>query len=357
MKKFFLRIGLGIVFAATFVISIHLSLADTVTPNLSLVKPSVGSAGWGTTINNNYDTLDAPFASTSSGHEHLGTAGEGPRIALTTAVSGTLPVANGGTGATTASGARSNLGAAASGANTDITALTGLTAPAIGIGTASPSISLQIDGTSTTTSSIQATASSGTDAVQFIARRSLVGPAAVQSGDVLGVLSFRGYTGSGYSGSRAAIASSATENWTATANGTRVAFQTTPNGSTALATTMTLENDIVGMGTANLAADSKLEVAGHITSEGAEPAVSACGTTPTISGSDNAGKVTTGTGAITSCTLTFANAWAAAPACIANDETDLTVTWRAVSTTTTLVIDSPSVIASDVFSYICLGRG
>jgi hypothetical protein len=40
---------------------------------------------------------------------------------------GTLPIANGGTGATTASGARSNLGAAASGANSDILSLSGLT--------------------------------------------------------------------------------------------------------------------------------------------------------------------------------------------------------------------------------------
>lgn len=38
-----------------------------------------------------------------------------------------LPVASGGTGSTTASGARSALGAAASGANSDITSLTGLT--------------------------------------------------------------------------------------------------------------------------------------------------------------------------------------------------------------------------------------
>lgn len=41
----------------------------------------------------------------------------------TITAAGTLAVANGGTGSTTASGARSNLGAAASGANTDITAL------------------------------------------------------------------------------------------------------------------------------------------------------------------------------------------------------------------------------------------
>lgn len=38
-------------------------------------------------------------------------------------LTGTLPVANGGTGSTTAAGARTALGAAASGANTDITAL------------------------------------------------------------------------------------------------------------------------------------------------------------------------------------------------------------------------------------------
>ena len=44
-------------------------------------------------------------------------------IDLTSQVTGTLPVANGGTNSTTASGARTSLGAAASGANTDITSL------------------------------------------------------------------------------------------------------------------------------------------------------------------------------------------------------------------------------------------
>src|SRR3989344_4395739 len=40
-----------------------------------------------------------------------------------------LPLANGGTAGTTAATARSNIGAAASGANSDITSLTGLTTP------------------------------------------------------------------------------------------------------------------------------------------------------------------------------------------------------------------------------------
>ena len=42
-------------------------------------------------------------------------------------ITGTLPIANGGTNATSASAARTSLGAAASGANSDITSITGLT--------------------------------------------------------------------------------------------------------------------------------------------------------------------------------------------------------------------------------------
>ena len=47
---------------------------------------------------------------------------------MTADVSGLLPVANGGTNASSASAARTSLGAAASGSNSDITALTGLPA-------------------------------------------------------------------------------------------------------------------------------------------------------------------------------------------------------------------------------------
>ncbi len=51
------------------------------------------------------------------------------QVALGTDVAGSLAVANGGTAATTAAGARASLGAAASGLNADITSLTGLSTP------------------------------------------------------------------------------------------------------------------------------------------------------------------------------------------------------------------------------------
>ena len=113
----------------------------------------------------------------------------------------------------------------------------------------------------------------------------------------------------------------------------------------------------VGIGTTTLNSDSKLEVAGHITTEGTAPTVSACGTTPSIVGNDGGGKVTVGTGVTTSCTLTFATAWANDPPCVASNNSDFGGV-QVVSTTTTLVLDQDGGnMASKIFSYICRGRG
>ena len=77
-------------------------MADTNTTNLNLVKPEVSASSdtWGTKLNADLDALDALFDA-------------GP----------VLKVTKGGSGAATAAGARTNLGAAASGANTDLTSV------------------------------------------------------------------------------------------------------------------------------------------------------------------------------------------------------------------------------------------
>ena len=145
--------------AIVFIMAIPLFVKSaTLTPNLSMNLIAIGETGWGPMLNTNTSTMDSLFG-TSSGHEHTGVAGEGPKINLTTAVTGTLPtanggtggtlpVANGGTGATSASSARSNLGVAASGSNSDITSITALTG--LTISTASPAsdIDLRVSNTS-----------------------------------------------------------------------------------------------------------------------------------------------------------------------------------------------------------------
>jgi hypothetical protein len=68
-------------------------------------------------------------------------------VSLATEVTGTLAVGNGGTGSTTAAGARTNLGAAASGANADITSTSALNtitpSAALTVGAAGQALTLQ----------------------------------------------------------------------------------------------------------------------------------------------------------------------------------------------------------------------
>lgn len=80
------------------------------------VRQSAAQIVTGNTINasdhnNEYNKLEDAFDGTT-GHDHSGGIGLGPKIDLTTSVTGTLPIVNGGTGGATASAARTSLGLA-----------------------------------------------------------------------------------------------------------------------------------------------------------------------------------------------------------------------------------------------------
>lgn len=60
-------------------------------------------------INAEFNALEGAFNG-SAGHSHDGSTGNAPKVNLTTSVTDVLPIANGGTNATTAAGARTTLG-------------------------------------------------------------------------------------------------------------------------------------------------------------------------------------------------------------------------------------------------------
>jgi hypothetical protein len=98
-----------------------------------------------------------------------------------------------------------------------------------------------------------------------------------------------------------------------------------------------------------------IEITGHTRSLGSAPAVSACGTSPSVSGTDTTGLITTGTGVFTSCLITFNVAYATAPHCFVNDQTT-TLLLKAFPTTTTLTISGATITASDQIDYFCIAN-
>lgn len=95
----------------------------------------------------------------------------------------------------------------------------------------------------------------------------------------------------------------------------------------------------------------------HPLGGGTAPTItSGFGTTPSIAGSDSAGRVTVGTGGTAATgTITFGTAWATAPACTAANETTQLALFPTATTTTLVLASSTPFTAADKLVYICVG--
>lgn len=85
------------------------------------------------------------------------------------------------------------------------------------------------------------------------------------------------------------------------------------------------------------------------------PALTSCGTSPAITGTDTAGIVTMGTGSPTGCVITFTTAYTAAPYCV--------VTWIATPLASQSYVTAAASItltqtatSSNKVQYICIAQ-
>lgn len=95
----------------------------------------------------------------------------------------------------------------------------------------------------------------------------------------------------------------------------------------------------------------------NLTIQGSTPTINSCGTgSPSVTGTDVAGLITTGTGGPTTCSITFAQAYTLSPFCIA--QTTFTATSAVVSTvsTTGMTVTTSAGLTSGTLNYHCVGR-
>jgi hypothetical protein len=94
-----------------------------------------------------------------------------------------------------------------------------------------------------------------------------------------------------------------------------------------------------------------IDTVGHIRSGGTAPALSSCGTSPSIVGDDRNGTITTGTGA-TACTITFANAYAQTPVAVVSDNSTTNLTDVSSISTTAATFSMVSAGSVKIYYHI-----
>jgi hypothetical protein len=88
-------------------------------------------------------------------------------------------------------------------------------------------------------------------------------PTATQLDHTLSIFGARGHDGTAFTSSRARIETKATQNWTTSANGTKMRFFTTPNGSTTSSEQMVIDHD-GDVGINRPSPQAKLDIDGDI---------------------------------------------------------------------------------------------
>jgi hypothetical protein len=133
----------------------------------------------------------------------------------------------------------------------------------VGIAVANPDFNLEIKGTSDAGLGVTRFGGDSPGIFGRGAGGTEASPTATQLDHTLSIFGSRGHDGTAFTSSRARIETKATQNWTASANGTKMRFLTTPNGSITSSERMVIDNDgEVGIGRAT--PQAKLDVDGDI---------------------------------------------------------------------------------------------
>jgi hypothetical protein len=177
------------------------------------------------------------------------------------------------------------------------------------------------------------------------ARGTVASPTAITSGDDLATLSGYGYVGGTNTYREAAriiFDSTGTISDAANGIGGNIDFSTQKQGTDTTP-----------------AVRARIDQNGHLLSIAGTantPTMGACGTSPSVTGTDNAMLVTVGTGgAATSCAINFGSAYGTAPVCTAQNDTDRVAYSIAATVSAVTVSASAAFTASSKFHIICLG--
>jgi len=103
----------------------------------------------------------------------------------------------------------------------------------------------------------------------------------------------------------------------------------------------------------NFAAGVNVSSTAHVRATGTSPAVTVCGGSPSIVGSDLAFRVTIGTTASNACTMTFAATYTNAPSCVVYPEGAAAA--PRITTSATAIVFGTTVTDSGVYHVHCIG--